>query len=139
MDAPQRSSRQRYGDPTAWWKFSVVAGIVATALIAALIWRVKSNAVIDAQNAAIVEHEAHRSVARVYVEVQPPFPPQTWGPQIAARLRAKCPQIQIESITATNVYTTLPVGERCIGKQLFRRIPNGWEQVTDCTASIFCG
>jgi hypothetical protein len=34
--------------------------------------------------------------------------------------------------------TPAPVGERCIGKLLFRKLPNGYEQVTDGSASLYC-
>lgn len=33
----------------------------------------------------------------------------------------------------------LPPGHRCIGKDLFRRVENGWVEVTDGSAKLICG
>ena len=110
-------------DNIAW---DVAGGIVMAALIITGLDRCQQAIALQA---AITELNASSS--------QPARVARAPGADPFAQMRATV--IENERIRrAALVPDELPIGYRCIGKQLFRRLPNGFEQITDGSAPRYC-
>ncbi|HEY2346369.1 MAG TPA: hypothetical protein VGH80_10860 [Xanthomonadaceae bacterium] len=64
--------------------------------------------------------------------------------QAAVHAATTLQQVQLDSekrmieLQHARIPKPLPTGYRCIGKQLFHELPNGFEQVTDGSAALYC-
>ena len=104
-------------DPYLVWK--IAGGIVLGLLIVSGIERYQRA---RAMNAAMAEFNSTMAELR-----KPGADPLGWRKQ--AQQHQKQEAAKREALKRTNA---LKPGERCISKQRFRRVANGWEQIGSC-------
>lgn len=128
MDEPENykpSRRNHRGEPdrtTDGLAFKIAAGIILGLgtlwMVREIVYRYRVSAAMEQlnQKMAIAVQESRAQSAEF--------------DQRAARSRYEAKH--------ANDALPLPTNYRCIGKQLLRRLPNGWEQITDGSAPRYC-
>ncbi len=123
----------RRNDPTPprinpWTLIAVLGGCAAAISVALFLAMVYRNEAIDERNATS-EQAASRSTAATIV-VQP----------VHETIFQENPNITRAAPVLAHSQDPLPLpaGYRCIGKQMFHKLPNGFDQVTDGTAARYC-
>jgi hypothetical protein len=82
---------------------------------------------------AIVMHEAQIATNEITRQLQ-----AASRTQRIAQQRNATPRLTATTLPMVEATPSMPTNERCVGKQLFRVLPNGFEQVTDGSAAKLC-
>lgn len=118
----------RRNDPTPprvnpWTLIAVLAGCAAAISVALFLAMAYRNEAIDERNNAA--QVLHSDTAMESATSSPPSRPTIESIHYMQPVQMTAPY-------------TLPAGFRCIGGLLFKKLPNGWEQITDGTSWKYC-